>query len=142
MISYWESSKWVRQIIHTITPKFNTFTCIATKAASGDWIFSKWFVKDEPFTYGTDFAIDTIYTEKKGADPQVGDKVSIKVSTIKPDKYDTTFINPEPTECGYFYTDTNTMQRCFVCDVAQVFFKGVPYIYYISIEPNNVTFKE
>jgi hypothetical protein len=135
MIKYWYTPKFVQQFIQLITPKSDTFTCVATKQECGDWTFNKWIIKDEPFTYNTDFAIDTIYSEKTCKVPQAGVQAVITVTTYKPEQYDTIFTDPVKTLNGHMYTDMNTKVSCFVCDVAQVFFKGVPDKFYVKVEP-------
>jgi hypothetical protein len=135
MIKYWYTPKFVQQFIQFITPKSDTFTCVATKQECGDWTFNKWIIKDEPFTGNTDFAIDTIYSDITCKVPQPGTKVAITVTTYKPQSYDTVFSDPVPTTNGHMYTDQNTQVPCFVCDVAQVFFKGVPEKFYITVNP-------
>ena len=135
MINYWYSPKIIQQLIHLITPKFDTFNCIVTKQSTGEWTFSKWIIKDEPFVGNSDFVIDTIYSQKTCKVPQHGDTAKLSISTNKFDGCDTVFTDPIPTHNGHTYTDKLTLVNAFVCDVAQVFFKGVPEKFYITVEP-------
>jgi hypothetical protein len=135
MINYWYSPKFIQKIIHFITPKFDTFTTVVTKQETGEWTFSKWIIKDEPFVGNSDFVIDTIYSNKTGKVPQQGVKAKLFISTKEFDGYDTVFTDPYPVTNGHTYTDKLTFVNAFVCDVAQVFFKGVPEKFYIKVEP-------
>jgi hypothetical protein len=138
VINYWYSPKIIQQLIQLITPKYDTFNCVVTKQATGEWTFSKWIIKDEPFVGNSDFVIDTIYSQKTCKVPQQGVKAKLTVSINKFDGYDTVFTDPVPTYNGHTYTDKLTLVNAFVCDVAQVFFKGVPEKFYITVDPINI----
>ena len=134
-IKYWYTPKFVQQFIQLIAPKADTFECVVTKDWTGNWVFNKWLIKDEPFCNGSDAVISTIYCNKTYTVAQDGDKAIVKVSTIEPAEYDTCFSNPVPTTNGHYYTCSATGISAFVCDVAQVFFKGVPEKFFITVEP-------
>ena len=134
-VNYWYVPKFVQKIVKIITPKVDTFTCVATKQFDGTWTFTKGFVKQEPFCGGSDWVISTIYTDKTYSVPEDGAQAKLTVTTIKPDSYDTCFSDPVPTTNGHFYTCSATQAQAFVCSVAQCFFIGVPEKFYITVDP-------
>jgi len=135
MIKYWYMPHFIQKIIQYITPKFDDFSCVVTKQWDGTWTFSKWIIKDEPFCGGSDWVISTIYCDKSYKVAQDGDQAKITVSINKPSSYDTVFEYPVATTNGHIYKCSATQADAFVCDVAQVFFKGVPDKFYITIDP-------
>ena len=134
-VKYWYTPKFVQQFIQFIAPKADTFECVVTKQWDGTWTFNKWIIKDEPFCGGSDWVISTIYCDKTYTVAQDGDKAKVTVTTKKPAKYDTVFEYPVAVTNGHMYKCSATQADAFVCDVAQVFFKGVPEKFYITIEP-------
>lgn len=136
MIKYWYMPPFIQKMIQWVTPKSEDFSCVVTKQWDGTWTFSKGLIKDEAFCGGSDWVISTLYCNKAYKVADEGDQATITVTVNKPDDYDTVFEYPVPTTNGHLYKCSTTQADAFVCDVAQVFFKGVPKQFYITIEPH------
>ena len=133
MINYWMMPTAIQKLIQWVTPKSDTFSVEVTLNSNGEWVFSKWLIKDEPFCGGSDWVISTILSFKTGKIPKEGDKAKVYVTVKDSGYYDTCFSNPVAVMCGHKYTCSYTGTHPFVCDVKDVFMSSTDK-FYITVD--------
>lgn len=137
--TWWDLSKASQALIAKAVPTKNTWTLIIKRHSNQEWIFSlpQFLTFNETLCGGTEHAIDYWYTEITGENPEVGDRLSMTVTTDRPDGFTTALTLKE--ECpqyasSHFYFDTISDYTIWLCPYLQVLFKSVPKTLWVTFK--------
>jgi hypothetical protein len=89
--------------------------------------------------------IDDHYLIKTGKPAETGSRITMVVSSVKPESFDTTInlIGADDfwPEANY-YIDTTTNKTVWLCPMVQVLFKGVPETIWIEFKADAAPWKK
>ena len=134
-INYWWNLSHSQQHYYAellyLTHSTTKWTWELTKHESGYWCFSApdFGIINETLCGGTEKCIDTWYQTKTGNKPELGDTLTITVSSEKLNDFDTEWswchCDPDWSASNVFL-DSNTKQWVWLCPLLQVLFKKKP----------------
>ena len=124
-MDYWAQSKAVQTIINKTIPKKDTWVIDATKNMMCDWVFDiPPFVTNEAITGGSNTIFDAYYLDIVGTPANVGDKMNVTVTTVKPKFHHAVCVDFKPAEGGFghYYIEQNTQMVGWFCPMFEVMF--------------------
>jgi hypothetical protein len=136
---WWGLPTKIQEKIKDMVPDQESWSLKMTKDKSGVWVFSlpQFMTFNESMCNGTEKVMDYWFEKKIGYTPVIGSKMTVTVSKVKPDSFDTKIIwmyeDPMSPQSNYYY-DNGSGMDVWLCPYVQVLFKGVPEGLWITFD--------